>query len=108
MPSRKRGGNPDEAGIPPRVKKDGYLPETALCVSGRYPKKLTKGEKRVAPSLPEDQLSKKGKHIAILRCGHQMPDPTKGWGMAAGAKEKKRKKGDLCPASKMPYSVAEI
>ena len=39
----KRGGNPEEAGIPPRLKKDGYLPETALCVSGRYPKKADKG-----------------------------------------------------------------
>ena len=44
-----------------RLKKDGYLPETALCVSGRYPKKLTKEEKGVAPSHPEDRLAKKGK-----------------------------------------------
>ena len=61
MPSRKRGGNPEEAGIPPRLKKDGYLPEIAFCVSGRYTKKLTKGEKRVAPSPPENRLPKKGK-----------------------------------------------
>ena len=41
----ERGGNPEKAGIPPRHKKDGHLPETALCVSGDTPKKLTKGEK---------------------------------------------------------------
>ena len=40
---RKRGGNIEEAGIPPRLEKDGYLSETALCVSGKYPKKADKG-----------------------------------------------------------------
>ena len=27
MPPRKRGGNPEETVVPPRLKKDGYLPE---------------------------------------------------------------------------------
>ena len=35
MSSRKRGAIPEEAGIPTRFEKDGYLPETALCVSGK-------------------------------------------------------------------------
>ena len=43
------------------LKKDGYHPETALCVFGRYPKKADEGEKRVATSPPEDRLPKKGK-----------------------------------------------
>ena len=39
----------------------GYLLETAFCVSGRYPIKLTKGEKRVVPSHPEDRIPKEEK-----------------------------------------------
>ena len=42
MPSRKRGGNPEETGIPPCLKKYAYLPKTALCVFGRYPKRADK------------------------------------------------------------------
>ena len=61
MSSRKRGAIPEEAGISTRLEKDGYLPENALCVSGSTPKKLIKGEKRVAPSPPEDRIPKKGK-----------------------------------------------
>ena len=58
MPSRKRGGNPEEAGILSRLEKDGYLSETAICVSGRYPKKADKGG---SPSPLEDRLPKKEK-----------------------------------------------
>ena len=36
MLTRERGGNPEKDGIPPRRQKDGYLPETALCVSGCF------------------------------------------------------------------------
>ena len=43
MSSRKRGGFPEEAGISPRLEKDGYLSESALCDSGRYPKKAHDG-----------------------------------------------------------------
>ena len=35
--------NPGEAGISPRLEKVGNTSETALCVSGRYPKKADKG-----------------------------------------------------------------
>ena len=34
---------------------------------------------------------REGRHIAILRCGHQRPDPKKGWGIAAGGKEEEKK-----------------
>ena len=63
------------------------------------PKKLTKGEKRVAPSPPEDRIPKKGKgsNIAHLRCGHRRPDPTEGWGIAAGVKKEKR--GSCAPCA---------
>ena len=61
MPSRKWGGNPEEAGIPSRLEKDGYLSETHFEFLGDTPKKPTKEEKRVAPSHPEDRLPKKGK-----------------------------------------------
>ena len=62
---------------------------------GDTPKKLTKGGKRVAPSPPEDRLSKKGKggkSPSYARPHSIWPDPTKGWGMAVGANEKKEKK----------------
>ena len=52
VPSRKRGGNPEEAGIPPRLEKGGYLSETALCVSGIYPKKADKGGEEGCPFSP--------------------------------------------------------
>ena len=44
MSSRKRGGILEEAGIPCHLEKDMYLSVTALCVSGRYPKKSHEGE----------------------------------------------------------------
>ena len=74
MPSRKRGGNPEEAGIPPRFEKGGYLSETALCVSGRYPKKADKGGEEGCSFSREDRLPKKEKggtsptYAAATRC----------------------------------------
>ena len=88
-----------EAGIPPRLTKNGYLPESALCVSVSYPWKADKGGEEGCPFSSRGSASQKreGWHSAILRCGHQRPDHTKGWGMAAGAKEKKRKKFPCLP-----------
>ena len=94
MPSRKRNVIPEDAGVPPRLKNDGYLTETALCVSGRYPKKADKGGEEDCSSSPRRSASqeREGRHIAIVRCGHQRPEPKKGWRMAAGGKEKQEKK----------------
>ena len=39
----------------------GIFPRPRSASLGDTPKKLTKGEKRVAPSPPEDRLAKKGK-----------------------------------------------
>ena len=94
MPSRKRGGNPEEGGIPPRLEKGGYLPEAALCVSERYPEKADKGGEEGCSFSPRESASqeREGRHITHLRCGQQRQDFTKGWGMAAGGKEEKDKK----------------
>ena len=61
MPPRKRGGNPEEAGIPHRLKKMGIFRRLRSASLGDTSKTLTKGGKRVAPSPPEDRLSKEGK-----------------------------------------------
>ena len=53
----ERGGNPEKAGIPPRLKEDGHLPETALCVSGRYPKKADKGREEGCSFSPRISAS---------------------------------------------------
>ena len=89
MPSGKRGGNPEEAGIPPRLKKDGYLTEIAFSASGRYPKQADKGGGEGCSFFPQGSASqeREGRHIAHLRFGHHRPDPTKGWGIAAGDKQ---------------------
>ena len=94
MPSIKRGRNPEEAGLPPRLEKDGYLPETALCVSRKYSKKADEGgEEGCSFSPPGIGSSRKeGPLIAHSRCGHQSLNPTKAWGMAAGRKEEKKEK----------------
>ena len=94
MPSRKRGGNPEEAGILHRPEKDGYLSETTLCVSGRHPKKADKGGEEGCSLSPRGLASqeRERRHIANLRCSHQRPDFTEGWRMEAGGKEGKEKK----------------
>ena len=45
----------------PASKKMGFFRRLRSASLGDTPKKLTKGEKRVAPSPPEDRLPKKGK-----------------------------------------------
>ena len=81
---------------PPRPEKDGYLLETALRVSGRYPKKLTKGEKRVALSPPEDRLANKGKGGTSPSYAAARPHRTMGngswWRKRKKKIEKKREK----------------
>ena len=51
-------------------------------------------------------LPKKGRegNIADIRCGHQRPDPTEGWGMAAVGKKKKKKEKT---EKKIPVSSAQ-
>ena len=56
-------------------KRMGIFRRPRAAFLGDTPKKLTKGEKRVAPSTPE---------VSQQPTGQQRPDPTKGWGMAAG------------------------
>ena len=77
-----------------RLIKDGFLLETALCVSVRYPKKADKGGEEGCSFSPQRSASqeREGRHTAIVRCGHQRPDTKKGWGMAAGGEEKKNEK----------------
>ena len=45
----------------PASKRKGVFRRPRSASLGDIPKKLTKGEKRVAPSPPEDRLAKKGK-----------------------------------------------
>ena len=62
-------------------KRMGIFRRTRSASLGDTPKKLTKGEKRVAPPPPppgSDSQKREGQHIAHLRCGHQRPDPTEG------------------------------
>ena len=69
-------------------KKMGIFRRLRSASLGDTTKKLTKGEKRVAPYPPRIDSRRKGRAAhchPTLR--HQWPDPTKGWGMAAGAKE---------------------
>ena len=54
-------------------------------------------------------VGREGRHIVILRCGHQRPDPTKGWGMAAGGKEKKKKKNEVpVPSAQEPKAKGKL
>ena len=75
-------------------EKDGYLLKTAFCVSGRYPEEADKGGEEGRAFCPRgaNLKERKGQHIALLRQGHQRPDPTKGWGMAAGGKKEKKRR----------------
>ena len=63
---------------------------------GDNPKKLTKGEKRVAPSPPEGRLPKKGKgrtsptYVAATR--GQTPQKDGEWKLVEKKKEKKKKR----------------
>ena len=100
MPSRKRGGNPEEAGIPPRLKKDVYLPETALCVSGRYPKKADKGGEDGCSFSPRGTApqEREGQHIAILPVATRVQTPQKdGEWQIVQKKTKKRKEKKEVP-----------
>ena len=77
MPSRKQGGIREEAGIPPHLEKDGYLSETARCVS-EIAQKSQKGGEEGYSFTPGGSASqeREGKYIANLRCRYQRPDPT--------------------------------
>ena len=76
----------------PASKKMGIFRRLRSASLGDTPKKLTKGEKRVAPSPPEDWLPKKGKvgiwpsYAAAIR--GQTPKKDGEWQMV----EKKKKK----------------
>ena len=78
----------------PASEKMGIFRRLRSASLGDTPKELTKGKKEGCLFSPPGSASqeRKGRHIAILRCGHQRPDPTKGWGMTAGRKEEKEKK----------------
>ena len=52
MPPGEQGENSEENGISPRYEEIGDRSETTIGVSGRYPKKQTKGEKKSVPSPP--------------------------------------------------------
>ena len=68
------------------------------------PKKLTKGERRVSPSPPEDRLPKKGKGGISPSCAAatrgQTPKKDRVWQLVEKKKKKKkrrRRKSFLCP-----------
>ena len=77
-----RGGNLEEAGISSLLKKDGYLSETVLYVSGRYPKEAGKGGEEDCP-LPQDRIPKKGKGSTsptdVAATGGQIPQKDGEW-----------------------------
>ena len=77
----------------PASKRMGIFRRPSSASLGDTPKKLTKG-RRGFPLLPRgaNPKERKGQHIALLCRGHQRPDPTKGWGMAAGGKKEEKKK----------------
>ena len=89
----------------PASKKMGIFRRLRYASLGDTPKKLTKGEKRVAPSLPEDRLPKKGKgglypSYATATKG-QTPKKDGQWQLVENKKTKKkrrrRRKRFLCP-----------
>ena len=92
MPSVKRGGNPEKAGLPPCLEKGRHLSLSALCVSGRYPKKADKGGEEGCSFSHRGLASqeREGRHITNIRCSHERPDPTEAWGMAAGGEKGKK------------------
>ena len=83
----------------PASKKMGIFQRLRSASLGDTPKKLTKGEKRVARSPPEDRLPKKGKggmsptYAAATR--GQTPKKDGEWQLLE--KNRKRKKRFLCP-----------
>ena len=96
MSSRKRGGVPEEAAIPPRLEKDEYLSETALCVSGRYPKKADKvGEEGCSFSLRGSACQEREGHKKREKTEKKVPVPS-----AQDLKEKKGKLPRHSPAAR--------
>ena len=77
----------------PASKKMGIFRRLRSASLGDTLKKLTKGRRDLPPPLQGSApQEREGRHIAIVRLGHQRPGPTKGWGMAAVQKEKTEKK----------------
>ena len=80
----------------PASKKMGIIRRLRCAFLGDTPKKLPKGEKRVAPSPPEDRLPKKGKggisptYAAATR--GQTPKKDGEWQLVEEKKKKKKKK----------------
>ena len=69
----------------PASKRMGIFRRPRFASLGDTPKKLTKGEKRVAPSPPEERISKKGK-------GSKSPSYAAATRGSCWKKEKKKKK----------------
>ena len=82
----------------PASKKMGIFGRLRSAFLGDTPKKLTKGEKRVAP--PQDRLSKKGKrgsppsYAAVTR--GQTPQKDGEWQLVQKKKKRKRRKRFVC------------
>ena len=80
----------------PALKRMGVLRGPRSASVGDTPKKLTKGEKRFAPSPPEDRLAKKGRggtsqsYAAATR--GQTPQKDGEWQLVEKKKKKDRKK----------------
>ena len=111
MLSRKWGGNSEEAGILSRLEKDGYLSETALCVSWRYPQKDDKGGGRGgSPSRIGSPRKERAKDRKLtLRPPKARPHRRMGngswWrkkGKGIKKERKKKKKGFLCLLRRTP------
>ena len=85
----------------PTSKRMGIFRRPRSASLGDTPKKLTKGEKRVAPSPPEDQIAKKGKGSTSPTCAAatrgQTPQNDGKWQLVEKKKKKDRKKRFLCP-----------
>ena len=96
----------------PASKRMGIFRRPRSASLGDTPEKLTKGEKRVAPSPPEDRLPKKEKGVTLptyaAATRGQTPQKHGGWQLVDKKKKKdkkrkrkrNRKKGFLCPLHK--------
>ena len=101
----------------PASKKMGIIRRLRSASLGDTPKKLTKGEKRVAPSLPEDRLPKKGKggisptYAAATR--GQTPKTDGEWQLVEKTKKKeikkeKKKKEVPVPSAQEPKTKGKL
>ena len=93
----------------PASKRFGYLSETAFCVSGTYPEEAEKGGEEGCSfsSRGANPKEREGQHIALLRRGHQRPDPIRGWEMRAGGKKEKKKKNKKKKEREVPAPPAQ-